>query len=199
MFAAVVINSNARELNRVFDYIVPAEMQGTICVGDRVFVPFGKGTNLSEGYVSELKEESEFANKEIAKIEDSILSKENIELAKLMSEKYFCNFSDCIKLMLPPGGTSKDLTKRVKDKTARFVYLAKEKDEIIFNLEKNIKSDKQKKLLNFLLDNDGMDISDLEAITEVSKAIMNAVEKKGLIKFVYEKVERNNNNLFIIK
>ncbi len=191
MFAAVVINSNARELNRVFDYIVPAEMQGTICVGDRVFVPFGKGTNLSEGYVSELKEESEFANKEIAKIEDSILSKENIELAKLMSEKYFCNFSDCIKLMLPPGGTSKDLTKRVKDKTARFVYLAKEKDEIIFNLEKNIKSDKQKKLLNFLLDNDGMDISDLEAITEVSKAIMNAVEKKGLIKFVYEKVERN--------
>ena len=189
MFAAVVINSNARELNRVFDYIVPAEMQGTICVGDRVFVPFGKGTNLSEGYVSELKEESEFANKEIAKIEDSILSKENIELAKLMSEKYFCNFSDCIKLMLPPGGTSKDLTKRVKDKTARFVYLAKEKDEIIFNLEKNIKSDKQKKLLNFLLDNDGMDISDLEAITEVSKAIMNAVEKKGLIKFVYEKVE----------
>ena len=189
MFAAVVINSNARELNRVFDYIVPAEMQGTICVGDRVFVPFGKGTNLSEGYVSELKEE--FANKEIAKIEDSILSKENIELAKLMSEKYFCNFSDCIKLMLPPGGTSKDLTKRVKDKTARFVYLAKEKDEIIFNLEKNIKSDKQKKLLNFLLDNDGMDISDLEAITEVSKAIMNAVEKKGLIKFVYEKVERN--------
>ena len=30
MFAAVVINSNARELNRVFDYIVPAEMQGTI-------------------------------------------------------------------------------------------------------------------------------------------------------------------------
>lgn len=191
MFAAVVINSNARELNRVFDYIVPAEMQGTICVGDRVFVPFGKGTNLSEGYVSELKEESEFANKEIAKIEDSILSKENIELAKLMSEKYFCNFSDCIKLMLPPGGASKDLTKRVKDKTARFVYLAKEKDEIIFNLEKNIKSDKQKKLLNFLLDNDGMDISDLEAITEVSKAIMNAVEKKGLIKFVYEKVERN--------
>jgi len=149
MFAAVVINSNARELNRVFDYIVPAEMQGTICVGDRVFVPFVKGTNLSEGYVSELKEESEFANKEIAKIEDSILSKENIELAKLMSEKYFCNFSDCIKLMLPPGGTSKDLTKRVKDKTARFVYLAKEKDEIIFNLEKNIKSDKQKKLLNF--------------------------------------------------
>ena len=55
-------------------------------------MPFGKGTNLSEGYVSELKEESEFANKEIAKIEDSILSKENIELAKLMSEKYFCNF-----------------------------------------------------------------------------------------------------------
>ena len=30
MFAAVVINSNARELNRVFDYIVPCISAGTI-------------------------------------------------------------------------------------------------------------------------------------------------------------------------
>ena len=38
--------------------------------------------------------------------------------------------ADCIKLMLPPGASKKDLDKRVKDKTARFVYLNKEKDEI---------------------------------------------------------------------
>jgi len=97
MFASVLMNTNARELNKVFDYIVPNEFVDTISIGARVFVPFGKGNNLSEGYVLELKEESEFAIKEIAKIEDSILTEENIELAKLMAEKYFCNVSDCIR------------------------------------------------------------------------------------------------------
>ena len=48
MFAAVLINTNAKELNRVFDYIVPEEMIGTILVGCRVFVPFGKGDKLAE-------------------------------------------------------------------------------------------------------------------------------------------------------
>ena len=131
MFASILINTNAKELNRVFDYVVPKEYENVISIGARVFVPFGKGKNLSEGYVVDLMDSSEFANKEIASIEDSILTEDNVELAKLMAQKYFCNVADCIKLMLPPGASKKDLDKRVKEKTARFVYLNKEKDEII--------------------------------------------------------------------
>jgi len=190
MFAAVLINSNAKELNRVFDYIVPTEMCGTICVGARVFVPFGKGTNLSEGYVIEIKEKSEFAKKEIVKIEDIILDDKKIELAKLMANRYFCNISDCIRLMLPPGNSSKDFSKRVKDKTARFVYLAKDEEEICYEIE-FLKSEKHKKLLKFLLSNNGIEISELESLTEVSKSVMKTLEKNGYIKFVYEKVDRN--------
>ena len=154
-------------------------------------MPFGRGKNLSEGYVSEIKEQSEFANKEIASIEDSNLTEENIELARLMAEKYFCNIADCIKLMLPPGTSKKNMTNRVKDKNIRFVYLAKEKDEIKFDIDNNLKSDKHKKLLKFLLENDGFDISELERITEVSKAIMKTLEKNGYIKIVSQRVERN--------
>ena len=51
MFAAILINTNAKELNRVFDYEVPKNMENDIRIGARVFVPFGKGKNLSEGYV----------------------------------------------------------------------------------------------------------------------------------------------------
>ena len=51
MFASVLINSNAKELNRVFDYVVPEEIKNSINIGSRVFVPFGKGSRLSEGYV----------------------------------------------------------------------------------------------------------------------------------------------------
>lgn len=183
MFASILMNTNARELNKVFDYIVPREFEDKITIGARVFVPFGKGNNLSEGYVLELKEESEFAKKEIARIEDSILTDENVELAKLMAEKYFCNVADCIRLMLPPGSAAKDLSKRVKDKMAKFVYLAISPDKITEDIEqKTLKSEKHIKLLTFLCSNDGMEISDLEAITDVSRAIMGTLEKKRIYK-----------------
>lgn len=159
MFASIMMNTNARQLNKVFDYIVPEELEKDIMIGARVFVPFGRGNNLAEGYVLELKDSSEFAQKSIAKIEDSILKEENIELARLMADKYFCNVSDCIRLMLPPGNSSKDLSKRVKEKTARFVYLNVDKDKIFNDIEnKIIKSDKHIKLLKFLIDNNGMEI-----------------------------------------
>ena len=192
MFASVLINSTAKKLNKVFDYIVPKDMEDILQVGDRVWVPFGKGESLSEGYIEGFKDKSEFANKEIAKIEDSILSKENVELARLMADKYFCNVQECIKLMLPPGQASKNLARRTKEKTARFVYIALPKEVIEEDLKSGkVKSEKHKKLLEFLINNDGMDVSDLEAVTEVSKAVMKTVEKNGYIKFEYEKIERN--------
>lgn len=192
MFASIMMNTNARQLNKVFDYVVPKELEESIRVGARVFVPFGRGDNLTEGYVLELKNVSEFAKKDIARIEDVILTEENVELAKLMADKYFCNVSDCIRLMLPPGNSSKDLSKRVKEKTARFVYLAVDKDIVLDDIESGkIKSEKHIKLLRFLIDNDGMECSDLELIVDVSKAVMKTVEKNGYIRFVQEKVVRN--------
>ena len=131
MYAEVIINSNAKDLNRIFDYIVPINIEETIKIGARVSVPFGKGSKLADGFVINFKENSEFANKEIAKIEiENSLTEENIILAKLMARKYFCNISDCIKLMLPPGTGSKEVTDRVKEKKGNFIFLSKSKEEL---------------------------------------------------------------------
>ena len=192
MFASIIMNSNAKELNKVFDYIVPDKFEDEISIGSRVFVPFGKGNNLVEGYVLELKMESEFANKEIAKIEDSILSNFNIGLAKLMAEKYFCNVSDCIKLMLPPGGASKDLSKRVKEKKVNCVFLTNSKDDILSDISgKVIRSEKHIKVLKFLLDNEGIEACELEKIMNVSQSVLKTLEKNGYIRFEERKYERN--------
>ena len=124
MIAEIIINSNARALNRVFDYIVPEELEEKIRVGSRVFVSFGNGKKLDDGFVINLKENSKFANKEISSISDeNSLTEENIILAKLMARKYFCNISDCIKLMLPPGTGNKELNNRVKEKKGNFAFL----------------------------------------------------------------------------
>ena len=133
-YAEVIINSNARALNRIFDYIVPMDFEEKIKVGTRVFVPFGNNKKLEDGFVINIKATSEFANKEIAKIsEEQSLTENNIILAKLMARKYFCNISECIKLMLPPGTGGKELENRAKEKTGSFVFL-KEDIEQIYSL-----------------------------------------------------------------
>ena len=191
MVAEVIINSIAKELNRSFDYIIPENLISEIKIGSRVFVPFGR-QKQEEGFVINIKETSEFANKEIIRVEDNLLNEENINLAKLMARRYFCNISDCIKLMLPPGAGSKNFEGRVKDKTANFVYLKKDIDEIEFLIEtEKLKSEKQIRILKFLEENEGIYITDLEMITDTSHAIIKTLEKNGYIEIVEQKVERN--------
>ena len=191
MIAEIIINTIAKELNRTYDYIIPDSILKQIKIGSRVFVPFGR-KKLEEGFVIEIKQESEFANKEIIKVEDNILSEENMKLAKLMSKRYFCNISDCIRLMLPPGNTTKNIENRVKEKTGNFVYLKKDIDDIENEIKENIiKSEKQKRILRFLIENEGIHILDLQLITETSRSIINTLEKNGYIEIIEEKIERN--------
>lgn len=193
MIAEIIINSNARALNRIFDYIVPIEFEKEIKIGSRVFVPFGNSKKLEDGFVIGLKEKSEFANKNIEKIlEDKYLNEEKVTLAKLMAKKYFCNISDCIRLMLPPGTASKDINKRISDKTGKFIYLNKSKEEIDFDIQtEKIKSEKHIRTLNFLKNNEGIYIPDLENFVEITKSVINTLEKKGYIQIKEEKIERN--------
>ena len=194
MIAQIIINSNARALNRIFDYIVPEELEKDIKIGSRVFVPFGNSKKLEDGFVIGLKEKSDFANKPISKIiKENYLDEQKVNLAKLMAKKYFCNISDCIKLMLPPGTASKELKNRVKEKTGNFVYLNKTKEEIEFDIQiGKIKSEKHIRTLKFLMDdNEGIYKTDLEQITDVSNSILNTIEKNGYIQIIEENIKRN--------
>lgn len=193
MFAEVILNNNSKALNKIFDYEVPQELEEKVHVGSRVFVPFGRSKNLEDGFIIGLKETSEYANKPISSVQDQdFMSSDRLELAKLMSQKYFCNVSECIKLMLPPGTASKELENRMKEKTGNFVYLTKTEDEIETLIEENIiKSEKHIKILRFLYENSGIYSSDLELFLECSHSILKTLEKNGYIEFRKERIERN--------
>lgn len=197
MVAEIIINSNVKNLNRVFDYIIPLEYQDKAAIGSRVLVPFGNKKELEEGFIVGIKETSEYINKlkEIAKVEDKLyLSKEKITLAKWMAGRYCCNMSDCIKLMLPPGTTTKVMANRVNDKIQNFVYLTKEKEEIEEDIEnKKIKSDKQIRALRFLSDNvnDGISSVDLQMFADVTLSVLKTLEKNGYIEIIEKEIERN--------
>lgn len=193
MIAEIIINSNVKNLNRIFDYNVPTEYVGIIAIGDRVLVPFGNKKSLEEGFVVGFKEKSEFKVKDIAKIEEGFkLTKENIELAKIMARRYFCNISDCIHLMLPPGNATKNFAKRTTEKSQDSVFLKKDEEEILADIElKKIKSEKQIKALNFLIDNNGSFVSDIEMFTDVSRAVIKTLEKNEYVEIIEKQIERN--------
>lgn len=191
MVAEIIVNSTAKQLNKTFDYIIPKEMEKKITIGSRVFVPFGR-IKKQEGFVINIKPNSEFASREILELEDSILPSEKIELAKLMARKYFCNISDCVKLMLPPGNTTNKLDNRIKEKMVDYVYLKKDKQQIYEDIENRIlKSPKQIRLLKFLEDNNGIYIVDLEKLTDTTRAVTKVLEKNGYIEIIEKQIERN--------
>lgn len=192
MVAEIIVNRLAKDLNRIFDYLVPEHMESSIKIGARVFVPFGPRNSQIEGFVIGFKENSEFANKDIIKIEDFPLTEENVELARIMARRYFCNISECIKLMLPPGEKTTNLENRIKDKTANFIYLKKDEDEIELDIELGkLKNAKHIKVLRFLEENDGIYKADLEGIMEVSSAVIKTLEKNGYVEIIEQKIERN--------
>ncbi|MBS5857265.1 MAG: primosomal protein N' [Clostridia bacterium] len=191
MIAEVIINRGAKKLNRTFDYNIPKDLEELILVGSKVLVPFGNGEKLAEAFVVGIKEKSAFELKNIAKLEENLTDKQ-ISLAKWMAKRYFCNISDCIKLMLTPGTRNKNKEKRIQDKTINCVYLKKDIEEIEFEIETGkIKSEKQKRLLNFVKDNEGTTVPEIEMFTDCARGIVNTLVKNGYLEIIEKKVERN--------
>ena len=68
MVVGVLVQIVSQNVDRIFDYLVPKELEGSIRVGIRVLVPFGKQT--IEGFVLEIKDNSSMELKEIFSVVD---------------------------------------------------------------------------------------------------------------------------------
>ena len=193
MIAEIIMNSSVKNLDRTFDYNIPSEMEDKIHIGSRVLVKFGNIKELKEGFVVNIKEKSEFKVKDISKVEEKdFIDEPKVKLAEWMAKRYFCNVSECIKLMLPPGTGTNNLENRAKEKTVRFIRLKKDSNQIEFDIsEKKIKSDKQIRALRILSKIGEIPSKELENLAEISSAILKTLEKNGYIEFFDNTVERN--------
>ena len=191
MIAEVVINRSAKKLNRTFDYNIPVGLEELVVIGSRVLVPFGRASNLVEGYVIGITENTTYEVENIAQIKHNLTEKQ-IELAKWMAKRYFCNLSDCIKQMLTPGTKNKEEKKNIQDKKINVVYLKKDIEEIQFDIDiGKIKSEKQKKVLQFLKNNEEVTIPEIEMYAGGTRAIIKTLEKNGYVEIIEKKVERD--------
>ncbi len=191
MIAEIIINTQAKKLNKTFDYQIPKDLEDLITIGSKVLIPFGNKKTLEEGFVVGIKEKTEYEVKEIASLEASLTNKQ-ISLAKWMAKRYFCNVSDCIKLMQTPGTKTKNKEKRIQEKKINVITLKKSAEEIDFEIENNqIKSDKQIKILNFVKDNEGSTAQEIEMFTNTSRAVINTLVKNGYLEVIEKQIQRD--------
>ena len=195
-YALIIVSLSHSNIDHIFHYRIPAHLRGSIEIGMRVMVPFGRGNRKIEGYVvgfSDNADVDESLIKDIADICESysIISPKRIELAKWMQEKYYTTLSNCIQCIIP---------KRVNEKNFACVVLNDENDNIEAEIEKVMKKDtKQRNVLSLLLNGDEIPVSHIKNFLEVDDAPITALIKKGIIKRVYEQVYRGNFNTASVK
>ncbi|MBO4646803.1 MAG: primosomal protein N', partial [Lentisphaeria bacterium] len=108
-------------LDRVFDYLVPPELEAAIRVGTRVTVPFNRSRR--DGFVLDLAPSSSFPNlKSILgpAANAAHLPPELVRLGEWMAEYYCCTREQAVRTLLPGAVRGN----RVKAKLRKFCAIA---------------------------------------------------------------------------
>ena len=205
MYIEVILNNKVKILNRTFDYIVPENMKDGLNIGSRVLVPFGRSTK--DAYVIGFKDKSDFECKEILEVlTTEEISQEKLALAKIMSKRYFCNLSECIKLMLNPKTNTKNIDNIMKNKMKNIVVLAENYKEILESIKLN---EGQKEIVSYLEslnENSGESITknnsknntiELKDLNEkFSTSRVSLLIRKGILKKEFEEVKFEEYNFW---
>ncbi|MDO4996024.1 MAG: primosomal protein N' [Bacilli bacterium] len=101
MVVGVLVELSNKNIDKVFDYNVPDNLINDIKIGIRVEVPFGRQT--LDGFVLEIKDNSDMELKDIISIKDTdiVLNKELLDLGLYMSHEYLATLISCYQVMLP--------------------------------------------------------------------------------------------------
>ena len=203
MLAKILINTSVNTLNKVYDYLVPEELENEIEIGKRVQISFGRGKNLEEGIIVKLEEKYDPPKYKLKSIESvlddvSYVDEKRLKLAKYIAYVYFCNVYDALKLMLPPGTKSKNSSKSLDTRKDKRVVLIKSADEIMQDIETNvITSAKQIQLLSFLIYTDNVLVSDIVDGLSISRSVISTAKKNGYVDII--EVEKENDFLKDLK
>lgn len=180
MYAQVIIDQDAKALDRVFEYIIPDDMD--LSIGMRVYVPFG--SRVLQGFIIGIDENCEYDKAKlksiISKIEDfSAIKPEMLKLMEFMADKNHLKLASILRLFLPSEmreGKVKELFKTyyslVPDVQITLSKSAKKQFEIV----EALKNGKQ---------------SAIELGEKFGYSAIKALLLKGYIQKSYEEVKRS--------
>ena len=183
MFAKIIIDQDAKALDKVFEYSVPEDM--SVQVGERVIVPFGS-RNL-QGFIVGLEESANYDASKIKpitrKIEDfPVIKKEMLELMFYMADKLHLKLASILRLFLP----SEMRTDQIKELIVRYVRLSDD------GKMPSARAKKQLEIVDFLKENGRQKFSEIS--NQFGYAPLSALVKSGII--VVEEEQQNRVPVF---
>ncbi len=181
MVVSVLIEIKFKQKEKTFDYLVPPIMEKNIEMGKRVLVPFGK--QILEGFIIDIKKNSDYDLKEIIKVVDeiAILNNELLQLGKKISEENVCNLISVYQAMLPVGYKASS-KKNINKKIVKYIKIINKDQAKTFLLES--KALKQKEIIEDLLRKEEIIKS------KYSSGIVKVLIKKGLIREIQKEEYR---------
>lgn len=170
LFAKIIIDQDAKALDRVFEYKIPDDMQ--VEVGERVMVPFG-ARNL-QGFIVEICPTCSYDESKVKPIANKIenfpvIKKEMLQLMFHMADKLHLKLASVLRLFLP----SEMRTDKVKELVVRQVRLADE-----FEMPSS-RAAKQIEIVEHLKENGQQKFADVSA--QFGHAALSALVKKGTV------------------
>ncbi len=192
MYAKVIVDITHEKLDKVFEYRIPSHLEGILCIGQEVVVPFGMGNRELTGYIVDLCDTCEYEAekvKEILRVAEKKLAIEGklVALAAWMKEHYGGTMIQALKTVLP-------IKKEENMKVKRYVRLLLDQEEAKAKLEELLTKKNQKaraRVLAALLDNEILEYEFVIHKLNVTRTVLTALEEQEVLRIESEQVWRN--------
>lgn len=187
MYAEVLVEYNAKSIDKTFTYLIPESLKKELKIGMKVLVPFGN--NLINGFVIKIKEDCEesYSIKTIDSIVEAnlVLNEEMLSIGKYLQETTLSTLITAYQTMLPSSLKVKD-QKHKYDKYLTYIKLSKEENEVHKYIDKYPNRKKQNEVLETLL------IKHQIPKKEIPLSIVKSLLNENLIEEVKESIYRLN-------
>lgn len=191
MYADIIIDIAHENVDRVFQYIVPPQLEGKLKEGMEVLVPFGAGNREKKGYIVGFSEKCNYDStkmKVIHDISDTAVQIEGrlVALAGWIKENYGGTMIQALKTVLPVKQKSQEKINR----TIKLLLTQEEAEQKLEEfLHKNMKA--RARVLAELMDNKELPESIVIKKLNVARNAIKALEEQKILSVESERIYRN--------
>ncbi|SFB04297.1 replication restart DNA helicase PriA [Acetitomaculum ruminis DSM 5522] len=182
LYADIIVDITAKNLDKTFQYIVPVQMESEIKEGMQVDIPFGSSNKVINGYVISLKDTPDFDVSRLKNIirinhEKTYVYSELIMLAAWMKDNYGSSMAAALKTVLP-------VKRHMEVKKDRYLFLnISEKEALdLLSQYENKHYTARARLLKYIISNSGTKEKTALKEASVTKSNVNDLLKREVIK-----------------
>ena len=116
LLARAAVNDANIHFDRLYSYLIPAQLVGKVYPGSMVLVPFGRGNKARMAVVLAVEEAEETDAPQRLKSlydaapEDARLTPDLLELVRFLKERTFCTWFEAVKAVIPYGAQYRPAT-----------------------------------------------------------------------------------------